>query len=296
MNIINKIDEKISIKLNKNKSKKIYNLVLSGGSIKGIAQLGSLHYLYKKGFLDNIKNIVGTSVGSINALLYIIGYKPFEIYKMLLKIDMDKFIKPKFESLISKYGMDNGNRMLLVVKKLMSKKDVSHDITFHSLYIRFGYNLIITGSCINDKKGYYFSYKDYPDMKIIDAIRISTSIPLVFYPKKYDNKYFIDGGCFNNYPINLFKDELDNTIGIFIEGVKPDIEKIENVKDYMFGVMDVFITSNYFLSTRGFENYTIKIKCKDNNLLFNQDVDKSYMSDLFDTGYKTTKEHMTNKL
>ena len=64
----------------------------------------------------------------------------------------------------------------------------------------------------------------------------------------------------------------------------------------MFGVMDIFITSNYFLSTRGFENYTIKIKCKDNNLLFNQKTDKIYMNDLFDTGYKTTKEHMMNKL
>ena len=40
-------------------------LVLSGGAIKGFGTLGSLQCMKDKNYLDKIKTIVGTSVGTI---------------------------------------------------------------------------------------------------------------------------------------------------------------------------------------------------------------------------------------
>ena len=40
--------------------------------------------------------------------------------------------------------------------------------------------LILTGTCLNTKNVEYFSYKTHPEMKLIDAIRITVSIPLIY--------------------------------------------------------------------------------------------------------------------
>lgn len=46
-------------------------IVLSGGGIKGIGQLGALHYCREKGYLDmlRVNTLAGTSIGSIICLL-----------------------------------------------------------------------------------------------------------------------------------------------------------------------------------------------------------------------------------
>jgi len=54
---------------------KVKNLVISGGGISGIGILGILKYCFDLNILNDIGTYVGTSVGSIIALLLIIDYK-----------------------------------------------------------------------------------------------------------------------------------------------------------------------------------------------------------------------------
>jgi len=69
------LDDQINKILNKRIDKKTKTtLVLSGGSMKGIAQIGAMHCLKKNNLLNDIKTIAATSVGSIIGLLYSIGY------------------------------------------------------------------------------------------------------------------------------------------------------------------------------------------------------------------------------
>ena len=58
-------------------------LVLSGGGIKGIAHVGALYALDKLDILNNITEFAGTSVGSLVLALYVIGYKPVEMYEFI---------------------------------------------------------------------------------------------------------------------------------------------------------------------------------------------------------------------
>ena len=73
-----------------------------------------------------------------------------------------------------------------VVKKILTtfikSKNLSVDITFKELYELTRKLLIITGTNLTKKQGEYFSFLTTPDMKLIDAIRISTSIPFYFTP------------------------------------------------------------------------------------------------------------------
>ena len=50
----------------------------------------------------------------------------------------------------------------------------------------------------------YFSDHTTPDMKISTAVRISSSIPIIFEPVEYDGHLFVDGGVMRRLPIDAF--------------------------------------------------------------------------------------------
>lgn len=301
MTSINKIiDVKINNILNKslneelNEDKNIIkNIVFSGGSSKGVAQLGALHYLYENGLLNNVKKVSGTSVGAMNALLFCIGYKPKNIYKMLKILDMKKAMKPDIYKFVDKLGMEDGNRMMIIIRRLLRTKKLSEDITFIDLYKITGYDLIITGSCVSNKKIYYFNKDSYPKMKVIESIRISISIPIFFIPHKFKHKLFVDGGCIDNYPIHIFNDELENTIGIYVSTERKK-SKINSIESYMANLMDLFFEGNSYLCKRGFEKYTIEIKCE-NIPMTDPNLDDKDMIKLFDDGYISAMEHIKKR-
>ena len=54
-------------------------IVLSGGSVKSLMQIGSLQYCYDNYLLKNLKTFIGTSAGAIILFLLIIGYTPIEL-------------------------------------------------------------------------------------------------------------------------------------------------------------------------------------------------------------------------
>ena len=77
-------------------------------------------------------------------------------------------------------------------------------------------SLFFTGSCLTTGKCEIFSHIHTPDMIIADAVRISMSIPFVFFPQKCwikdkngkrvldpnrENLLYVDGGLLLNYPI-----------------------------------------------------------------------------------------------
>ena len=145
-------------------------------------------------------------------------------------------------------------------------KGFSKNITFKELYEKTKKELIITGVCINEKKCYYFSYKNTPDMNVIKSIRISTAVPLYFTPIQYDNKLWVDGGVIDNYPMSLFKDKLNKTLGVYLTESK-EYTEVKNLEDYFFCVIQSLAEGLSDRSIKGFENNTIIIESDKVNIL-----------------------------
>lgn len=256
----------------------IDTLVLSGGSVKGIAQIGALHYLESKHILKNIKTIAGSSVGAIVGTMITLGFRPIEMYHFFLHVNLGKFTNINAYNFLNKLGLDDGKRFTLIVRKFFKAKKISTNITFSEFYKKNKINLIITGVCVNDKKIYYFSHKTEPDMKVIDALRISMSIPILFTPRKYKNKVFIDGGCIDNYPISLFDHKLDNVIGINVKNRKQVVEKITSIESYLNNTMQCLQEGISFNTNRGYQKQTIFIECDSGE-------SKNNVMTMFDQGY-----------
>jgi len=73
------------------------NLVFKGGGIRGIAYLGALEVIDKKGILEKSENVAGASAGAITALLVSLGYNFEEIKTRANALDYRKIQQEPIE-------------------------------------------------------------------------------------------------------------------------------------------------------------------------------------------------------
>ena len=192
-------------------------LVLSGGGIKGTAIVGSLVVLEEHGCLNNVTCYSGTSIGALLCSLLSIGYTPKELSSTILNMDINELRDIDLFNFFTNFGLDTGKKIVEFLEDLFIKKNIDIDITFEDLYTKYGKTLIITGTCVNEHKLDVFSYKTHPKCKIIEGVRISTSMPFLYSAPKYKNNYYSDGGILNNYPVQCLRGYVskdDHIIGI----------------------------------------------------------------------------------
>jgi hypothetical protein len=187
----------------------IDTLILEGGGINCIATGGALKLLEERGILKNITKYAGTSAGSILCALLCIGYTSLEIQNTLFKQN-NKIIKNFIDDLLiphnlfKKFGLYNPKKFIKYISTLFVLKGIPSDITFIELAQRTGKILTITGTSFTIQDTIYFNHHTYPKFKVIDAIRISMSIPLYFTSITHTingkDHVFGDGGVLSNFP------------------------------------------------------------------------------------------------
>jgi len=270
--------KKINININS-----IDTLVLSGGGVRGLYYIGIIKKLEELNIMKNINCIAGASIGAFFGSLIAIGFTSTELADFILLFNISKIKKTNMSNFFSFFGIDEGINLEIILEKMFEMKGFNKNITFGDFYKKTKKDLIITGVCINEKKCHYFSHTNTPDMKIIMGIRISTAIPLYFTPVYYDNKLWVDGGIIDNYPISLFKNKLDKTLGIYLSE-KKNYSEISNLEDYFGCIIQSFSEGIAMKSICGFENNTIIILTDNMNFL-NTDFDKNQIINFINSGY-----------
>jgi len=193
------------------------NLVISGGGINGLGILGIIKYLSENNLIKNINHYIGTSAGAILSFLLTIGYSYNEIYEFCCYFNFSKIMdNVNLNSFLDKYGFEDSSKMYYILKRLCENKKINSNITFKELFESTNIKLTISGSCISNSKLYYFNHETYPDMQVLLAVRISSTIPLVFIPIVFEDKLWLDGGLINNFPIDYCKKNIENTLGLTI--------------------------------------------------------------------------------
>lgn len=260
-------------------------LILSGGGIKGFAHLGALKAFQELNLLSNIDTFIGTSIGAFIAALLSVGYQPDELFEIISGIDLQKMKKRvKLDNLLKLFGLDDGTGMQIIMEKMFYAKNISSNITFQQLFEITKKTLIVTASCLNDKKAYYYSHTSYPDTPVLLAVRMSMSIPLYFAPVKYKNKIFVDGGCIDNFPIQLFAHCLEEVIGLYLTDIRDNINDINNLEDMLVQITECLFEGITCNSLKGFEKYTIKISLAQVSVI-DFHINQNTKQKLFDVGY-----------
>ncbi len=194
------------------------NLVFEGGGVKGIAYVGAMEALAKKGILKNILRVGGTSAGAINAVLLGLNYSPAETREILATLNFGNFLDDSWgvagdiNRLINDFGWYKGDAFRLWIANLIKEKTGNSECTFSEFSgqkEKRGFrDIYFIGANLSTRFAEVFSVEHTPRMCIADAVRISMSIPLFFASKRSPRgDVYVDGGVLNNYPIKVFDRE-----------------------------------------------------------------------------------------
>ena len=187
-------------------------IALEGGGAKGAYEIGA--YVALKKHLKNIKMIAGTSIGSINAALLVQGdiKKAMDLWMSVdssifgFDTELNKELKNSFNLKNMKAGLEEIKAVIknkgIDTKKLRDLIDEAIDEDrVRNSKIKLG---LVTVR-LNDLKPLEVTIDDIPYGKLKDYLMASCYLPIFKSEKIIDNKYYIDGGFYNNLPVSLLE-------------------------------------------------------------------------------------------
>lgn len=193
----------------KMEEKSYCNLVLEGGGVLSVAYAGALQELENKGILKGIINYAGASAGAMVAGGLACGANSEYITKMMKSSDFKKFADygSKIKVLYNIYrhnGACPGNYFSEWYGSIIEELTGDRNITLKQLHDRKGGKLVIAVVNVTTRRPELWDYKNKPDVSLVEAVRASMSMIVIFEPAEIDGNLYIDGGTLCNYPIQAF--------------------------------------------------------------------------------------------
>lgn len=199
-------------------------LVMSGGGAKGLYHIGVMKALEENGI--PIDYVSGTSMGSIIAGLYAIGYTPDQMAELFKSDRISYWMSGRIESEYLYYFKQRRPSAAMVTLRF--------DFRNPKKVARLPTNLIPSGqidmafveffsaanaACGGDFDRLFVPFRCiatdaaarkevvYRSGDLGKAIRASMTIPLVFKPIKQDSTLLYDGGLYNNFPWQVLQED-----------------------------------------------------------------------------------------
>ena len=185
----------------------IKHLVISGGGPLGFRYLGALQKLQEERFwcLDDIETIYGTSIGAIIGTFICLKYDWETLNKYIIERPWHDAFKVNAKQLLDSYynkGLFDKKLAEIIFKPLLEAKDLTLNITLKEFYDFSHIDLHIFTFELNKFQTIELSHTTHPDLGLLQALTMSSSLPGIFMPTIVDNCCYIDGGILCTYPLN----------------------------------------------------------------------------------------------
>lgn len=184
-----------------------FGIALSGGGARGILHIGVLEALRKYGIHPEI--VSGTSAGALVGVFYAAGLKPLQILELVKGSKMHKMIKWKLPS--------SGLFDMKKVQSLLEQHIPSDDFSALKLPFYCAVSNLNTGLSEIKNSG-----------KLFQWVLASASIPVIFEPQVINGTTYVDGGIFENLPVNCIRDKCRFLIGVHVNHNGPE----ENISGF----------------------------------------------------------------
>jgi predicted acylesterase/phospholipase RssA len=187
-------------------------LVISGGGIKVVSIVGSLKVLEEKNMLRNLKEISGVSAGAWLAFMLSCGLTVKKLEELILNLDFSvirNFTPDAIIGFPETFGLDDGRNLVKFLESLIRvvlKMDpASVFSSLASKKIKFK----CWAADLNTHTIKEYSIKATPNIKIIDALHASMSVPFYFtpVPDPETRHLMSDGGIHGSLPIHHLTDD-----------------------------------------------------------------------------------------
>ena len=256
----------------------IKHIVLPGGGPNILYLYGAIKYLsiHKIWNLKNINSFHATSAGALLAVILSLNVEWDDIDNYLINRPWNKITNLSPENIInifSEKGILDKNVFHKLFQPLLNVKDISNNVSLLEFYNKTGIELNLYTTELNEFKSTCLSYKNYPDMLLIDAVYCSCALPPLFKPIINETKCYFDGGVFNNYPLlKLISDEkIDNdeilAINIIYNNSDP-ISEDSNIGEYFYYFMQKILEHNNKINKSYNLKYEVEINIENTTLAF----------------------------
>lgn len=279
-----------------------YACLFGGGAIRGAAHVGVLKALHSIGIEPTL--LAGSSVGSIVAALYAVGYTDDELAQVFLSVNFELFRDVSL-GFNNKFALSKGNVFLEWLRDLIEQKYYGaaylkgqcRPVSFKDLKK----NLVIITTNMNNFSCREFSSFETPDFEVALAVRISCCMPGLMRAYNFNDELLVDGDLMKGKPMWYLSKNIQNSadriLEIRLEGtfsgsdLKP-LEYVNGMYTCMTSSETSFIKSLYGKCDR--YDYLVVDTGDVVVVDFNYPLEKRQA--IIDNGYKQTMDYFTKYL
>lgn len=243
-------------------------IALSGGGIKGMCHAGVLKALEEEGIKPDL--ISGVSAGAVVGALYADGYLPNEIATIFEHVEFRKMTKLQVP--------DGGFFSTERFEKYLGSKLRAKTFEELKIPLRIVATNLDKGESVTFSKG-----------ELLPVIMASSSIPVLFSPRKIDGEHYVDGGVFKNFPVSVIRQDCENVIGV---NASPLV-----INEYKKSILSVAMRTYHFMfkanSLADKDMCDLLIEPIDVGNYDTFDTEKS--REIFNLGYDITKKMIDDR-
>ncbi len=185
-------------------------LVLSGGGAKGLAHIGVIRSLERRGIRPDL--VVGTSMGSVIGSLYASGYDAGQLDSLARALPLASLFRASeprgpasWGTLLPLVLWEEGARGFApqgvaiqqdAINAFLNAVMLRGNLVARGDFGRLALPLYVVATDLADRSAVVLHGGD-----LAQAVRASIAIPLVFTPEQIGDRYLIDGGLVANIPV-----------------------------------------------------------------------------------------------
>ncbi len=278
--------------LRKEKSS-LVGLALGGGGLRGAAHIGVLKVLQAEGIVPGF--LAGTSAGSVVAGLFAAGYSPDKIASLLAGVTPGDLWDPALgrgfllllgltgflplDTTFSPHWIPHLPLGLLKGEKLERLLlKVTRNLYFHQLPLPLavvatdlnsGAGVIFCSPATRERLAPHLPGRVFlTDQPLGVALRASTAIPGIFFPKQVGKRMLVDGGLKNNVPAAIVKAWGSRVVlAVDLEFASQRDDRIGNFLEVMIQTTDIMGQTITDLQLAGAAHYVLYPQIYNMNLL-----------------------------
>lgn len=232
------------------------HLFISGSHLWGLYNLGIIRYIQAyPHYFTKIKDIGGVSFGAITASLIILNIDISTIEKFFYKVVENEDLKlinyDKLLNIIYEKGIQDISIYFDILEEELNE---FKGLTFADISKKYGKNLHILALCVSTGELTLFNTDNTPNVVIVEAIKASSSVPIISTPVEIDGYLYCDPCITNNTLLEYFPDIPKNQILSIIHKFNTTIKvyekgyKLTNM-EYYINLMSIYYRKQSYIST-----------------------------------------------
>jgi NTE family protein len=213
-------------------------LVFTGGGTRCLVFVEALLVLETAGVLERVEEYWGASAGAFLATIMALSDSISSVREFMYATDYIKFRDIDVNNLLNinkSWGLDNGDSLIAEIERILelvkpgASKYLMSDIP----------NLTAVIANLSTHNIILCSAKTHPNLRVVDAIRASMSLPIFFRPyiHKETGHIWVDGAVGANFPWGLLPSDKDRRESLGFTFEHGTVKTPVTISEYIFSMI-----------------------------------------------------------